>query len=211
MGISIGLVLAFIGVTGAIMGFEDEIMEALSPQARVEMTAPAPLSPDVLLDVLRQQMPKGKITALQVEADPERAYTITVLRRPADGGRNPRIFVDPYDGKLLGEATGAEFFGRVRSLHRYLTASGANNEVGRHITGIAAFAWFNIPGLGIVIGLAMICNLVAGALGGILVPMVLERVRADPAVASGTFVTTITDVVGFFSFLGIATLWFGLK
>ncbi len=79
------------------------------------------------------------------------------------------------------------------------------------ITGIAAVAWFKIPGLGIVIGLAIICNLVAGALGGILIPMVLDRVRADPAVASGTFVTTITDVVGFFSFLGIATLWFGLK
>jgi magnesium transporter len=79
------------------------------------------------------------------------------------------------------------------------------------ITGIAAFAWFKIPGLGVVIGLAMVCNLIAGALGGILIPMVLERVRADPAVASGTFVTTITDVVGFFSFLGIATLWFGLK
>ena len=79
------------------------------------------------------------------------------------------------------------------------------------ITGVAAVAWFRIPGLGVVIGLAIICNLVAGALGGILIPMVLERVRADPAVASGTFVTTITDVVGFFSFLGIATLWFGLK
>jgi magnesium transporter len=79
------------------------------------------------------------------------------------------------------------------------------------ITGIAAVAWFRIPGLGVVIGLAIICNLVAGALGGILIPMVLERVRADPAVASGTFVTTVTDVVGFFSFLGIATLWFGLK
>jgi magnesium transporter len=79
------------------------------------------------------------------------------------------------------------------------------------ITGVAAVAWFKIPGLGIVIGLAMVCNLIAGALGGILIPMVLERVRADPAVASGTFVTTITDVVGFFSFLGIATLWFGLK
>jgi magnesium transporter len=78
------------------------------------------------------------------------------------------------------------------------------------ITGVAAVAWFKIPGLGIVIGLAMVCNLIAGALGGILIPMVLERVRADPAVASGTFVTTITDVVGFFSFLGIATLWFGL-
>lgn len=79
------------------------------------------------------------------------------------------------------------------------------------ITGIAAFLWFKTPGLGIVIGLAMITNLVAGALGGILIPMVLERVKADPAVASGTFVTTVTDVVGFFSFLGIATLWFGLK
>jgi magnesium transporter len=79
------------------------------------------------------------------------------------------------------------------------------------ITGIVAVAWFKIPGLGIVIGLAMICNLFAGALGGILIPMALERVRADPAVASGTFVTTVTDVVGFFSFLGIATIWFGLK
>jgi magnesium transporter len=79
------------------------------------------------------------------------------------------------------------------------------------ITGIAAVLWFKIPALGVVIGLAIVCNLVAGALGGILIPMVLERVRADPAVASGTFVTTITDVVGFFSFLGIATLWFGLK
>jgi magnesium transporter len=79
------------------------------------------------------------------------------------------------------------------------------------ITGVAAVTWFKIPGLGVVIGLAIICNLFAGALGGILIPMVLEKVRADPAVASGTFVTTVTDVVGFFSFLGIATLWFGLK
>jgi len=79
------------------------------------------------------------------------------------------------------------------------------------ITGIAALAWFKIPGLGLVIGLAMVCNLFAGALGGILIPMVLEKMKADPAVASGTFVTTVTDVVGFFAFLGIATLWFGLK
>jgi magnesium transporter len=79
------------------------------------------------------------------------------------------------------------------------------------ITGVAAAAWFQIPGLGIVIGLAMMCNLIAGALGGILIPMALERLKADPAVASGTFVTTVTDVVGFFAFLGIATMWFGLK
>jgi magnesium transporter len=79
------------------------------------------------------------------------------------------------------------------------------------ITGVAAAAWFKVPDLGLVIGLAMICNLLAGALGGILVPLVLHRFRADPAISSGVFVTTVTDVVGFFSFLGIATLWFGLK
>ncbi len=79
------------------------------------------------------------------------------------------------------------------------------------ITGVAAAAWFKMTDLGIVIGLAMLCNLVAGALGGILVPLALQRFRADPAVSSGVFVTTVTDVVGFFSFLGIATLWFGLK
>jgi magnesium transporter len=79
------------------------------------------------------------------------------------------------------------------------------------ITGVAAVAWFKIPGLGVVIGLAIICNLFFGALGGILIPMLLEKMKTDPAVASGTFVTTVTDVVGFFAFLGIATLWFGLK
>jgi magnesium transporter len=79
------------------------------------------------------------------------------------------------------------------------------------ITGVVAAVWFKIPDLGIVIGLAMICNMVAAALGGILVPLVLQRFRADPAVSSGVFVTTITDVIGFLSFLVIATLWFGLK
>jgi magnesium transporter len=79
------------------------------------------------------------------------------------------------------------------------------------ITGVAAYVWFRVPGLGLVIGLAMICNLVAAALGGILIPLVLNRLKFDPAVASSPFVTTVTDVVGFFSFLGIATLWFGLR
>jgi Divalent cation transporter len=79
------------------------------------------------------------------------------------------------------------------------------------ITGVAAYIWFKVPGLGIVIGLAMICNLIAAALGGILIPLALHRLRIDPAVASSPFVTTVTDVVGFFSFLSIATLWFGLR
>ena len=68
------------------------------------------------------------------------------------------------------------------------------------ITGVAAYVWFRVPGLGIVIGLAMICNLIAAAAGGILIPLALHRLRIDPAVASSPFVTTVTDVVGFFRF-----------
>jgi magnesium transporter len=79
------------------------------------------------------------------------------------------------------------------------------------ITAILAFIWFKVPGLGFVIGLAMICNLTAAALGGILIPLALNRFKIDPAVASSPFVTTVTDVVGFFSFLSIATFWFGLR
>jgi magnesium transporter len=78
------------------------------------------------------------------------------------------------------------------------------------LTGVMAALWFGDWNIGAVIALAMTINLVAGALGGILIPMTLDRYKADPAVSSGVFVTTVTDVVGFFSFLGIATIWFNL-
>lgn len=79
------------------------------------------------------------------------------------------------------------------------------------IMGGVAVAWFHVADLGLVIGMAMLCVLSAAALGGIAIPLGLIRLGVDPALASGPFVTTVTDVVGFFSFLGIATLWFGLR
>jgi magnesium transporter len=79
------------------------------------------------------------------------------------------------------------------------------------IMGSIAALWFNVTDLGLVIALAMVTVLVAAALGGILIPLVLVRLGVDPAVSSGPFVITITDAVGFFAFLGIATLWFGLS
>jgi len=70
-----------------------------------------------------------------------------------------------------------------------------------------AFYWFGSGELGLVIGAAMVVNLIVAALAGILIPLGLEKVKLDPAVASGVFVTTVTDVVGFFAFLGLAALW----
>ncbi|EAU42804.1 probable magnesium transporter protein [Fulvimarina pelagi HTCC2506] len=78
------------------------------------------------------------------------------------------------------------------------------------VIGIVAAVWFQNPGLGQVIAIAMIVNMIAAALAGILIPLVLDNLGADPALASGTFVTTVTDVVGFFAFLGLAAWWFGL-
>lgn len=79
------------------------------------------------------------------------------------------------------------------------------------ILGAIAIAWFDVTDLGLVVGMAMVCVLVVAAFGGFVIPMALAKLRVDPAVSSGPFVTTLTDVIGFFSFLGIATLWFGLK
>jgi magnesium transporter len=75
------------------------------------------------------------------------------------------------------------------------------------LMGLVVLLWFGVGRLGIVIAAAMICNLFAAALAGILIPLTLERLGFDPAVSSGVFVTTVTDVVGFFSFLGLATLF----
>jgi magnesium transporter len=101
---------------------------------------------------------------------------------------------------------------------RDLTAQNALRVVGRELSvgalnGVAfgllmalvAGVWFGVPLLAVVIGVAMLLTQVAAALGGIVIPMALERMRIDPALASGPFVTTITDVVGFFAFLGLAS------
>jgi magnesium transporter len=74
------------------------------------------------------------------------------------------------------------------------------------ILGGTATLIFGDPRLGVVLGIAMIVNQIVAALGGVLVPLTLERLGLDPALASGTFVTTLTDVMGFFAFLGLATV-----
>jgi magnesium transporter len=74
------------------------------------------------------------------------------------------------------------------------------------IMGAVGLVWFGSPALGGVIASAMVINLVIAGLAGIMIPVVLEKVGVDPALASGAFVTTVTDVVGFFAFLGLAVL-----
>lgn len=74
------------------------------------------------------------------------------------------------------------------------------------VVGLVATAWFGDPKIGLVIGAAMMINLLNAAVAGILVPLTLKRLRIDPALAGGVIVTTFTDVGGFLSFLGLGTL-----
>jgi len=88
------------------------------------------------------------------------------------------------------------------------TAVGLLNGVAFAILmGLIAYFWFQSTRLGLVIGAAMIINLLAAALAGIFIPLALNRMKFDPAVSSTVFVTTVTDVVGFFAFLGLAAVW----
>jgi len=77
------------------------------------------------------------------------------------------------------------------------------------LMGVVASFWFPAFGasLGLVIAMAMLINLCAAGLAGALIPLTLQRINIDPALASGTILTTVTDVVGFLSFLGLATLF----
>jgi len=72
--------------------------------------------------------------------------------------------------------------------------------------GIVGVIWFGSPLLGLVIGIAMVINMVIAGLAGTVIPVALEKLGVDPALASGAFVTTVTDVVGFFAFLGLAAV-----
>ncbi|MEM9495042.1 MAG: magnesium transporter [Pseudomonadota bacterium] len=101
----------------------------------------------------------------------------------------------------------------ARIVMREALVGGVNGLLFAMIMGVLAAVWYALSGwgepqeavyLGVVVGVAMVVNLLVAGLAGILVPIGLQRAGADPAVSSAVFVTTVTDIVGFFVFLGLA-------
>jgi magnesium transporter len=76
------------------------------------------------------------------------------------------------------------------------------------VVAVAASLWFDDWYLGLIIALAMVINLVTAGISGALLPLLLQRLGIDPALAGGVILTTVTDVVGFFAFLGLATIFY---
>ena len=97
------------------------------------------------------------------------------------------------------------------SRKEYLTEIGIsilNGFIFAILTGVAALIWFEDLYLSIIVGAAMIINILSAGFFGFLIPYVFNRIKIDPALASSVFVTTITDVIGFLSFLGIGAYFF---
>ncbi|MNL30304.1 Magnesium transporter MgtE [compost metagenome] len=105
---------------------------------------------------------------------------------------------------------GLDIHNAPRIIRREAGVGLLNGMIFGTLIGLLAGLWFQDPNIGGIIATAMLINMMAAALAGIMVPLLLERSGADPAVSSAVFVTAITDITGFFSFLGIATWWFNV-
>ena len=101
------------------------------------------------------------------------------------------------------DLTGSNF---LRIIRREALVGLINGAMFAVVMGVIGMIWFGSPQLGYVIALAMVTNLLIAGLAGTGVPILLDKIGIDPALASGAFVTTVTDVVGFFAFLGLAAL-----
>jgi magnesium transporter len=91
----------------------------------------------------------------------------------------------------------------VRVVGKEVVVGLLNGAIFAVLIGVIAWQWFEEPLLGVVIGVAMVVNLLVAGLSGALIPLTLQHFKIDPAVAAGVFLTTVTDVVGFFVFLAL--------
>jgi magnesium transporter len=105
-------------------------------------------------------------------------------------------------GLALGQVSGSN---ATRLITKEVLVGVLNGVLWAAVVGAVAWLWFGDARIGLVIGAAIVINLLAAALSGVLIPLALKRMHIDPALAGGVVLTTITDVVGFLAFLGLGT------
>lgn len=133
IGITAGSLLMLIGLTGAVLSFEDEILDALNPALRsVPVQTAAMLAPPQLFAVLGPLQGGDRIATAIFSAEPGRSVQLLLQAPPGAHKRLP-LYADPYTGQLLGEARGQAFFEWVERLHRFLLLP---REPGRVVAGI---------------------------------------------------------------------------
>ncbi|MCY6380643.1 magnesium transporter [Hoeflea prorocentri] len=103
-----------------------------------------------------------------------------------------------------------DIYNAARIIRREVSVGFINGVLFAVVVALLTWVWFGSGQLALVIAAAMVINMLSAGIAGIFLPLLLDKLNVDPAIASAVFVTTVTDVVGFFAFLGLAGWWFGL-
>ncbi len=144
LGITAGLILSIMGVTGAIYSYEPQILKWMNSDSyTVQVQERDKLSPAQLYQHFQTQNPEMKINSITVAQDPSASSTVNIVKEGARRGYN--MMVNPYTAEVLPEIKGREFFQFVQQLHRNLTVG----PVGKQITGACALMliFFVLSGL----------------------------------------------------------------
>jgi sulfite reductase (NADPH) flavoprotein alpha-component len=144
LGITAGLVLSIMGVTGAIYSYEQQILKWINTDSyTVQAQSEPKLSPAELYQHFKQQNPEMQINSVSLDASPTGSSTVNIAKEGARRGYN--MMVNPYTAEVLPEIKGREFFQFIQQLHRYLTMG----PVGKQITGACALMliFFVLSGL----------------------------------------------------------------
>jgi magnesium transporter len=107
-------------------------------------------------------------------------------------------------GLALGQVSNAN---RKALLKKEMSVGGLNGVIWAVVVGLVVSFWFESPLIGIVISLAILTNIVAAAFSGVIIPIILHKLKLDPALSGSVVLTTVTDIVGFVAFLGLGTLF----
>ena len=144
LGISAGLILSIMGVTGAIYSYEQPIQKWLNPESyTVQVEQKNKLTPAQIFQHFQHTDPAIKINSITINPDPTASSSINIVKEGARKGYN--MMINPYSAAVLPEIKGREFFQFIQQLHRNLTVG----EVGKQITGASALMliYFVLSGL----------------------------------------------------------------
>ena len=200
----------------------DDVMDVIREEAEHQFMGHAGLSEDsdmfapVLLSARRRALWLGinLLTAFlaawvigRFEATIEQVVALAVLMpivASMGGIAGTQTLTLAVRGIALGQLSGQNAPSLVA---RELAVGVINGLIWAAVVAGVAWVWFGSPGIAAIIAAAMVINLVMAALSGAVLPVVLERVGIDPALAGGVILTTVTDVTGFLAFLGLATFY----
>lgn len=149
MGITAGLILSIIGVTGALYSYDSQILKWINPESyTVQVEQREKMTPEQLFTHFSQQHPEIKINSITVSKEPSESSVLNIVKEGERKGYN--MMVNPYSAEILPEVQGRQFFNIVMGIHRWLTVGEfGDRQIGKQITGAATLMliFFVLSGL----------------------------------------------------------------